>query len=101
MLVNDIWGGDPLTSGATPFWEHDLDDGLEMQERAVCTHVITSQHAAPLMVARRERPGRRGDRRRQPSYRGTLFYDLAKAPVIRLALAKRRSCGTTASPRSR
>ena len=28
VLVNDIWGGDPLTPWDAPFWEHDLDDGL-------------------------------------------------------------------------
>ena len=28
VLVNDIWGGDPLTDGA-PFWEHASTDGLQ------------------------------------------------------------------------
>ena len=35
VLVNDIWGGDSLTQWGTPFWEHDLADGLRMQELAV------------------------------------------------------------------
>src|SRR4051812_20718115 len=30
VLVNDIWGGDPLSQWGVPFWEHDLDDGLEI-----------------------------------------------------------------------
>lgn len=25
VLVNDIWGGDPLTEWGKPFWEHSLD----------------------------------------------------------------------------
>jgi len=88
ILVNDIWGGDPLTEWGTPFWEHSLVNGLRMQELAVTTHIVTSWHAAPLMVARGsglivEVTDGESDR-----YRGSLFYDLAKASVIRLALAQ-------------
>jgi NAD(P)-dependent dehydrogenase (short-subunit alcohol dehydrogenase family) len=87
VLVNDIWGGDPLTQWV-PFWEHDLDNGLQIQQTGVHTHLVTSWHAAPLMIARG-----RGliveitdgvDER----YRSSLFYDLAKSSVIRLALAQ-------------
>ena len=88
VLVNDIWGGDPLADWGKPFWEHSLEDGLLMQRLAVTTHVITSWHLAPLLVER----GRGlvveitdGDR---PDYRGSLFYDLAKATVIRLAVGQ-------------
>jgi NAD(P)-dependent dehydrogenase (short-subunit alcohol dehydrogenase family) len=88
VLVNDVWGGDPLTDWSRPFWEHDLDDGLRLHRQAVETHVIASWHLAPLMVRR----GRGlivemtdGETER---YRGTLFYDLAKAAAIRLALAQ-------------
>ena len=87
VLVNDVWGGDPLTQWV-PFWEHDLNDGLQIQQTGVHTHLVTSWHAAPLMIARG-----RGliveitdgvDER----YRGSLYYDLAKASVIRLAVAQ-------------
>jgi NAD(P)-dependent dehydrogenase (short-subunit alcohol dehydrogenase family) len=88
VLVNDIWGGDPLTDWNSRFWEHDLGNGLRLLRQAVETHLITSWHLAPLMVAR----GRGlivemtdGDSDR---YRGALFYDLAKAAVIRLALGQ-------------
>ena len=88
ILVNDIWGGDPLARWGSPFWEHDLADGLLMQRLAVDTHLITSWHVAPLMVARRrglivEVTDGVDDR-----YRGSLFYDLAKASVIRFARAQ-------------
>jgi NAD(P)-dependent dehydrogenase (short-subunit alcohol dehydrogenase family) len=88
VLVNDIWGGDPLTEWGTPFWEHSLVNGLRMHELAVTTHIITSWHAAPLMAARGsglivEVTDGESDR-----YRGSFFYDLAKASVIRLALAQ-------------
>src|SRR5262245_56774431 len=40
VLVNDIWGGDPLTTWVVPFWEHSLDDGLRLLRQAVESHVI-------------------------------------------------------------
>ncbi|HET9221524.1 MAG TPA: SDR family oxidoreductase [Roseiflexaceae bacterium] len=87
ILVNDIWGGDALTEWGRPFWELSIDKGLLMQQRAVHTHIITSRHAAPLMVARRRGlivEITDGD---SPGYRGNLFYDLAKSSAIRLAYA--------------
>jgi len=42
ILVNDIWGGDELTQWGVPFWEHSLEKGLTMLERAINTHIITS-----------------------------------------------------------
>ena len=85
VLVNDVWGGDPLTHWGVPFWEHPLDDGLEIQRLAVRTHLVTAWHAAPLLAARGrglvvEVTDGESDR-----YRGSLFYDLAKASAIRLA----------------
>jgi NAD(P)-dependent dehydrogenase (short-subunit alcohol dehydrogenase family) len=88
LLVNDIWGGDPLTTWDTPFWEHDLRNGLRIQELGLHTHIVTSWHAAPLLVGRggglivEMTDGVSSD------YRGNLFYDLAKASVIRIALAE-------------
>ena len=35
VLVNSLWGGDPLTSWNRSFWEHSLADGLEIQRHAV------------------------------------------------------------------
>jgi NAD(P)-dependent dehydrogenase (short-subunit alcohol dehydrogenase family) len=85
LLVNSLWGGDPLTGWSSSFWEHSLTDGLEMQRHAVGAHLITAWHAVPLLVRR----GRGlviemtdGDGER---YGGALFYDLAKASNIRIA----------------
>jgi NAD(P)-dependent dehydrogenase (short-subunit alcohol dehydrogenase family) len=86
VLVNDIWGGDPLVDWDKPFWEHSLDDGLRAIHNAIDTHLITSAHAAPMKIARR-----RGlivemtDGTGRDGYRGNLFYDLAKQAMIRLA----------------
>jgi NAD(P)-dependent dehydrogenase (short-subunit alcohol dehydrogenase family) len=88
VLVNDIWGGDRLTQWGRPFWEHSLEDGLWMQELAVKTHLITSWHLVPLMASRSrglvvEITDGVGDK-----YRGSFYYDLAKATVIRMAIGQ-------------
>ena len=88
VLVNDIWGGDPLTNWDASFWEHDLDDGLRLHRQAVETHVITSWHAVPLMVRRGRGLVVEMTDGESERYRGSLFYDLAKAAAIRLALAQ-------------
>lgn len=54
VLVNDVWGGDALTEWNKPFWEHSLEKGLLMQQRAVHSHIITSHYAAPLMLAQQQ-----------------------------------------------
>ncbi|MFD8950887.1 SDR family oxidoreductase [Streptomyces xanthophaeus] len=96
VLVNDIWGAELLKGGPaqwnTPLWEHDLDDGLRILRLAVDTHLITSHHLLPLLIAE---PGGllvevtdgttaiNADR-----YRISVFYDLAKAAVNRLAFSQ-------------
>jgi len=88
LLINDVWGGDPLSEWGTPFWQLDLGKIRTLWERAVLTHLITSQHAVPLML---QHPGglivevTDGDGTR---YRGNLAYDLVKTAVNRLALAQ-------------
>ena len=88
VLVNDVWGGDPLTDWGTPFWRLDLDRVRALWERAVLTHVITSRYAVPLMLEHGRglivevTDGKGAD------YRGNLAYDLAKTAVNRLALAQ-------------
>ncbi len=88
ILVNDVWGGDPLAQWGVPFWEHSLESGLALVRNAVESHMVTSWYAAPLMQKRGaglivEVTDGITDR-----YRGSLFYDLAKASVNRLALAQ-------------
>jgi len=87
ILVNDIWGSDHLTNWDEKLWEHSLEDGLLIQQRAVHTHLITSHYLLPLML---RRPGGLvleitdgvDDR-----FRGNIYYSLAKISVIHLAKA--------------
>ena len=87
ILVNDIWGGEHLTQWV-PFWEQPLEDGMRIQELGLHTHVITSWHAAPLMIARRRGLIIEITDGVSDDYRGSLFYDLVKASVIRIAKAQ-------------
>jgi NAD(P)-dependent dehydrogenase (short-subunit alcohol dehydrogenase family) len=91
LLVNDIWGAEHLFEWNSPLWEHDLDRGLRLLRLAIDTHLITSHHALPLML---RRPGglvveiTDGTAAYNADhYRVSLFYDLAKASVIRIAWA--------------
>ena len=99
ILINDVWGGDELTEWGKPLWEHSLDKGLLMQQRAVHSHIITSHFAIPLMLDRDNALIVEVTDGVGSGYRGNVFYDLAKASVIRLAVAmgyELRNHGVTA-----
>ena len=96
VLVNDIWGGEMLKGGPAqwdvPIWELDLDDGLRILRLAIDTHIITSHHLLPLLV---DEPGglvievTDGTSDYNASrYRISVFYDLAKVAVNRLAFSQ-------------
>jgi len=92
VLVNDIWGAEHLFEWDTPLWEHDLGRGLRLLRLAIDTHLITSHYALPLLL---RRPGglvvevTDGTAAYNADhYRVALFYDLAKASVIRIAWAQ-------------
>ena len=89
VLVNDIWGGENLVDWDTPVWEHDLANGLRLLRLAIETHLITSHHALPLLIRRRgglviEVTDGTAEYN-AANYRLSVFYDLAKTSVIRLA----------------
>ncbi|MFA1542938.1 SDR family oxidoreductase [Actinomadura monticuli] len=88
VLVNSVWGGDPLTDWEHPLWEQDLGTGLRLLRQAVETHVITSRFALPLLVARGRGLVVEVTDGNTARYRGSFFYDLAKSSVIRLAVAQ-------------
>jgi NAD(P)-dependent dehydrogenase (short-subunit alcohol dehydrogenase family) len=96
VLVNDIWGGELLKGGPAewnkPIWETNLDKGLRILRLAIDTHLITSHHLLPLLV---DKPGgllvevTDGTARYNSShYRISVFYDLAKVAVNRLAFSQ-------------
>lgn len=96
VLVNDIWGAEVLKGGpaewSTSIWNHDLDAGLRILRLAIDTHLITSHHLLPLVI---ERPGgllvevTDGTTEINASwYRISVFYDLAKVAVNRIAFSQ-------------
>jgi NAD(P)-dependent dehydrogenase (short-subunit alcohol dehydrogenase family) len=85
VLVNDIWGAEHLFEWNKPVWEHDLDRGLRLLRLALDTHLITSHHALLLLI---RRPGGlvvEVTDGTADHYRVSLFYDLAKTSVTRIA----------------
>jgi NAD(P)-dependent dehydrogenase (short-subunit alcohol dehydrogenase family) len=88
VLVNDIWGGENLVEWNTPVWKHSLEGGLRMLRLAIDTHLITSHHALPLLLAS---PGglvvEMTDGTAEynaANYRLSTYYDLAKTSINRL-----------------
>ena len=98
VLVNDIWGCEELIAFGKPFWQQPPAAFRTMFERALFTHVITSHHAVPLMLAaQHDAPGliveiTDGD---SFGYRGSLDYDMIKMSVIRLAFGMSRDLKET------
>ena len=92
VLVNDVWGADFLIEWKVPVWQHSLERGLRMLRLAIDTHLITSHFALPLLI---KHPGglvvEMTDGTAEyndTNYRVSLFYDLAKTSVIRIAWAQ-------------
>ena len=85
VLVNDISEGE--VHDWKPFWKVSLDKGFRALRQGINTHVITSRYAAPLMIGRGSGLVVEIGDGDTLSYRGTLFYDLVKVAVSRLAFA--------------
>lgn len=96
VLVNDIWGAEILKGGPSewnkPVWELDLAKGLRILRLAIDTHIITSKFLLPLLIAQ---PGglvvevTDGTTKYNAShYRISVYYDLAKVAVNRLAFSQ-------------
>lgn len=96
VLVNDIWGAELLKGGPpdwnTPLWKLDLQKGLRILRLGIETHLITSHYLLPLLVAQ---PGGLlvevtdgTSEYNAGHYRISVFYDLAKQSVNRLAFSQ-------------
>ncbi|MFE5323914.1 SDR family oxidoreductase [Paenibacillus sp. NPDC056579] len=91
ILVNDVWGGEYLTQWNTPVWEHSLERGFRMLRLGMDSHIITSHFALPLLIKNQnglviemtDGTAEYNDK----NYRLSLFYDLVKSSVIRMAKA--------------
>ena len=98
ILVNDIWGAEILKGGPpqwnTPVWELDLDKGLRILRLAIDTHIITSKYLLPLLISPRPVIGLLVEvtdgttKYNAAHYRISVYYDLAKTAVNRLAFSQ-------------
>ena len=88
LLVNNAWGGYEAYDGKTfvaPFWEQPAAQRWNgMFAAGVRAHLIASRYAAPLMVSRRRGLIVSTVAWAFDEYLGNLFYDVAKAAIIRM-----------------
>jgi len=85
ILVNDISEGE--LHEWRPFWKLDLEKGFRMLRTGLHSHIITARYAAPLMLEKRRGLIVEIGDGDTLDYRATLFYDLIKISVSRLAFA--------------
>lgn len=89
VLVNDIWGGDHFIQWNTPIWDYSLENGLRQLHLAIDTHLITNHYALPLLIKNKgglvvEVTDGTAEYNKD-HYRVSVFYDLAKTSVVRMA----------------
>ncbi len=87
ILVNDIWGGDPMIDWGAKFWQLDIGTVRALVEQAVLSHLITARHAAPLMLKQGSGLIVEVSDGHHEGYRVQLLYDLVKNTVNRLGYA--------------
>ncbi|XOQ13200.1 MAG: Short-chain alcohol dehydrogenase [Shouchella clausii] len=89
ILVNDIWGGELLTEWHVPIWEQSLEKGFRLLRLAIDTHLITNHYLLPLLIEQKGglvvevTDGTKAYN--DTHYRLSMFYDLAKSSIIRIA----------------
>lgn len=85
VLVNSIWGADPMIDWGKRFWEVDLTNVSAYIDQTLISHVITCRHAAPLMIEANRGLIVEVIDGHFDGYRGHVLYDLTKASLARLA----------------
>jgi NAD(P)-dependent dehydrogenase (short-subunit alcohol dehydrogenase family) len=85
VLVNSIWGADPMIDWSKRFWEIDLAGLRAYLDQTLISHVITNRRLAPMMVEARKGLIIEVIDGHLAGYRGHILYDLVKASLARLA----------------
>jgi len=85
VLVNSIWGADPMLNWSQRFWEIDLATLRAYLDQTLVSHLITNRHLAPLMVEANRGLIVEVIDGHFAGYRGHILYDLTKASLARLA----------------
>jgi NAD(P)-dependent dehydrogenase (short-subunit alcohol dehydrogenase family) len=85
LLVNSVWGGDPVIDWSKSFWEIDLAKLRPYIDQTLVSHLITARLLAPLMVEQDRGLIVEVIDGHFAGYRGHILYDLTKAALARLA----------------
>ncbi len=102
VLVNNVWGGyeDHAHSGfSKPFWERPARSWDGMFVAGVRAHLVASAHAAPLLFKSARGVIVNTVAWMEDRYLGNLYYDTAKAAIIRMAFGlaeELRACNIAA-----
>ncbi|WP_446743754.1 SDR family oxidoreductase [Silvibacterium acidisoli] len=87
VLVNSIWGADTMVDWPKRFWEIDLANVRAYLDQTLVSHLITSRHAAPLMIEANRGLIVEVIDGHFNGYRGHVLYDMVKASLARSAYA--------------
>ncbi|CAK4829120.1 unnamed protein product [Aphanomyces euteiches] len=85
VLVNSIWGADPMIDWSRRFWEVDLTNIRGYLDQTLITHVITCRHFTPLMIEANRGLIVEVIDGHFAGYRGHILYDMVKASLARLS----------------
>ena len=85
VLVNSIWGADPMVDWSKSFWEIDLSNLRAYLDQTLVSHLLTNRRLAPLMVEANRGLIVEVIDGHFTGYRGHILYDLIKASLARLA----------------
>ena len=87
ILVNDLWGGDPLLDWSAKVWQLDISATRALIDQALISHLITARHAGAMMVEAGRGLICEVTDGLLDGYRGQVLFDLIKAAVMRLGYA--------------
>lgn len=85
VLVDSVWGGDPMIDWSRRFWEIDLGNLRAYTDQTLLSHVITKRCLVPLMIETDRGLIVEVIDGHFAGYRGHILYDLTKASLARLA----------------
>lgn len=93
LLVNNAWGGYEAHEGdrfTAPFWDQPVRHWDGMFTAGVRAHLMASRFAAPMMIEARRGLMISTIAWAFGGYLGNVYYDVAKAAIVRMAFAMAR-----------
>ncbi len=85
VLVNSIWGADPMLDWSHRFWEIDFTKVHAYLDQTLISHMMTSRCLVPIMIEAQRGLIIEVIDGHFAGYRGQILYDLVKSSLARLA----------------